>query len=43
MAAEPGLALTVCTAEPGTRSEEGLRLLAAWAATREADTSARQP
>ncbi|WP_261398560.1 hypothetical protein [Streptomyces misionensis] len=32
MTAEPGLARTVCTAEPGSPSEEGLRLLASWAA-----------
>ncbi|MGW1191277.1 helix-turn-helix domain-containing protein [Streptomyces sp. NPDC002559] len=37
MAAEPGLTLTVYTAEPGSPSEEGLRLLASWAATRDAD------
>ncbi|MEU3289687.1 helix-turn-helix domain-containing protein [Streptomyces longwoodensis] len=36
MAAEPGLTLTVYTAEPGSPSEEGLRLLASWAATQEA-------
>ncbi|CCB72130.1 Putative DNA-binding protein (fragment) (plasmid) [Streptantibioticus cattleyicolor NRRL 8057 = DSM 46488] len=36
MAAEPGLTLTVYTAEPGSPSEEGLRLLASCAATREA-------
>ena len=36
MAAEPGLTLTIYTAEPGSPSEEGLRLLASWAATREA-------
>nr|BFE31286.1 hypothetical protein GCM10010200_035370 [Actinomadura rugatobispora] len=30
---EPGLTLTAYTAEPDTRSEEGLRLLASWAAT----------
>lgn len=35
MAAAPGLTLTVCTAEPGSPSEEGLRLLASWAATKE--------
>jgi len=40
MAAEPGLTLTVYTAEPGSPSEEGLRLLASWAATQEADPSA---
>ncbi len=32
MAAEPGLTLTVYTAEPGTPSGEALRLLAAWTA-----------
>ena len=42
MAAEPGLTLTIYTAEPGSPSEEGLCLLATWAATQEADTSARQ-
>ncbi|MFD6530911.1 helix-turn-helix transcriptional regulator [Streptomyces sp. NPDC060184] len=35
LAAEPGLTMTVYTAEPGSSSEEGLRLLASWAATRE--------
>ncbi|MCQ9130337.1 helix-turn-helix domain-containing protein [Streptomyces hilarionis] len=35
MAAEPGLTLTVYTAEPGSPSEEGLRLLASWAAMRQ--------
>lgn len=37
MAAEPGLTLTIYTAEPGSPSEAGLRLLASWAATQEAD------
>ncbi|QKW04161.1 helix-turn-helix transcriptional regulator [Streptomyces sp. NA02536] len=36
MAAEPGLTVTIYTAEPGSPSEEGLRLLASWSATREA-------
>ncbi|MFJ9530832.1 helix-turn-helix transcriptional regulator [Streptomyces cyaneofuscatus] len=36
MASAPGLNLTIYTAEPGSPSEEGLRLLATWAATREA-------
>ncbi|MQY08950.1 helix-turn-helix transcriptional regulator [Actinomadura macrotermitis] len=36
MAAEPGLSLTIYTAEPGSPSEEGLRLLASWAATPQA-------
>ncbi|MEU0054206.1 helix-turn-helix transcriptional regulator [Streptomyces sp. NPDC006309] len=40
MAAEPGLTLTIYTAEPGSPSEEGLRLLASWAATRDADATA---
>jgi transcriptional regulator with XRE-family HTH domain len=33
MAAEPGLTLTIYAAEPGSPSEEGLRLLASWAAS----------
>lgn len=33
MAAEPGLTLTIYTAEPGSRSEQALRLLASWAAS----------
>ncbi|MEV6320189.1 helix-turn-helix transcriptional regulator [Nocardia sp. NPDC051787] len=33
MAAEPGLTLTIYTAEPGSASEEAMRLLASWAAT----------
>ncbi|MEU2549073.1 helix-turn-helix transcriptional regulator [Streptomyces roseolus] len=33
LAAEPGLTLTIYTAEPASPSEEGLRLLASWAAT----------
>ncbi|WP_454320530.1 helix-turn-helix transcriptional regulator [Streptomyces phaeoluteigriseus] len=40
MAAEPGLTLTVYTAEPGSSSEAGLRLLATWAATQEAGPTA---
>ncbi|MFJ6886393.1 helix-turn-helix transcriptional regulator [Streptomyces californicus] len=32
MASAPGLNLTIYTAEPGSLSEEGLRLLASWAA-----------
>ena len=31
--ADPGLALIVYNAEPGSRSEDGLRLLVSWAAT----------
>ncbi|MBB4986598.1 helix-turn-helix transcriptional regulator [Streptomyces nymphaeiformis] len=41
MAAEPGLTLTIYTAEPGSPSEEGLRFLASWAATEEAASSAK--
>ncbi|MGW2830357.1 helix-turn-helix transcriptional regulator [Streptomyces sp. NPDC001286] len=39
MAAEPGLTLTIYTAEPGSPSEEGLRLLASWAATQDAGST----
>ncbi len=42
MAAEPGLTLTVYTAEPGSPSEEALRVLASWAATQGADSPAHQ-
>jgi transcriptional regulator with XRE-family HTH domain len=35
VAADPGLTIVTYTAEPGSRSEEALRLLASWAATRE--------
>ncbi|MEU9853509.1 helix-turn-helix transcriptional regulator [Streptomyces sp. NPDC047974] len=38
MAAEPGLTLTIYTAEPASPSEEGLRLLASWAATPQTPT-----
>ena len=43
MAAEPGLTLTIYTAEPASPSEEGLRLLASWGATEEATASTRTP
>ncbi|MEU0882501.1 helix-turn-helix transcriptional regulator [Lentzea sp. NPDC005914] len=39
MAAEPGLTLTIYSAKPGSRSEEGLRLLASWAASQEAESA----
>ncbi|MGW4376155.1 helix-turn-helix transcriptional regulator [Streptomyces albidoflavus] len=42
MATEPGLTLTVYTAEPGSPSDEGLRLLASWAAGQEAGTPSPQ-
>ena len=41
MVAEPGLRVTVYTAEPGSSSEEGLLRLGAWAASLEADSPAR--
>ena len=41
MAAEPGLTLTIYTAEPGSPSEDALRLLASWAASQETDADAR--
>lgn len=43
MAAEPGRTRTVHTAEPGSPSQEGLRLLATWAATGEADSAESSP
>ncbi|MEV0810721.1 helix-turn-helix transcriptional regulator [Micromonospora sp. NPDC050200] len=42
MAAEPGLTLTIYAAEPGSPSEDALRLLASWAASQEADTTAQK-
>jgi transcriptional regulator with XRE-family HTH domain len=41
MAAEPGLTLTIYTAEPDSPSEDALRMLASWAASQEADASAQ--
>ncbi|MYW05209.1 helix-turn-helix transcriptional regulator [Streptomyces sp. SID3343] len=41
MAAEPGLTLTIYAAEPGSPSEEGLRILASWAATHHTETLTR--
>ncbi|WP_155546491.1 helix-turn-helix domain-containing protein [Amycolatopsis camponoti] len=41
LAAEPGLTLTIYTAEPGSPSDEALRLLSSWTATREAERSAQ--
>ncbi|GAA5024352.1 helix-turn-helix transcriptional regulator [Kitasatospora paranensis] len=43
LAAEPGLHMTVYTAEPGSASEEGLRLLASLAATENAAPAVRHP
>lgn len=42
MAAEPGLTLTIYAAEPGSPSEDALRLLASWAASQEADATAER-
>jgi transcriptional regulator with XRE-family HTH domain len=42
MAAEPGLTLTIYTAEPGSPSDERLRLLASWAATSQTDQGSLQ-
>ncbi|MEU1122227.1 helix-turn-helix transcriptional regulator [Streptomyces sp. NPDC005899] len=43
MAAEPGLTLTIYTAEPGSASEECLRLLSSWAATSPAPARTPHP
>ncbi|SNT59528.1 helix-turn-helix transcriptional regulator [Actinacidiphila glaucinigra] len=43
LAAEPGLTMTVYTAEPDSPSEEGLRLLASLAATEDARPAAQHP
>jgi transcriptional regulator with XRE-family HTH domain len=40
---DPGLVLTVYTAEPGSASEDALRLLASWAATHPAASLASPP
>lgn len=42
MATEPGLTLTVYTAEPGSPSDEGLHLLASWSAGQETGTPSPQ-
>lgn len=41
LAEDPGLTLTVYPAEPGSKSEESLRLLASWAATERIEDLAR--
>jgi transcriptional regulator with XRE-family HTH domain len=38
LVADPGLTMFVYTVEPGSRSEQGLNLLASWAATPDAET-----
>ena len=42
MAAEPGLTLTIYSAEPGSPSEQAMRLLASWAATEYAQRPGQQ-
>ncbi|MFI1727446.1 helix-turn-helix transcriptional regulator [Streptomyces sp. NPDC020489] len=39
MAAEPGLSMIIYTAEPGSSSEEALRLLTSWAASQQTATA----
>jgi hypothetical protein len=41
--AEPDLTMTVYAAEPGSSTEDALRLLASWAASNEANTAERSP
>jgi transcriptional regulator with XRE-family HTH domain len=43
MTAEPGLVLTIYTAEPGSASAERLGLLGSWAASHEHDTTSSDP
>jgi hypothetical protein len=38
---DPGLMLFAYTTEPGTSSEDGLKMLASWAATQELEEPAR--
>jgi transcriptional regulator with XRE-family HTH domain len=42
MAAEPGLTLTINAAEPGSPSEDALRLLASWAASQDTKLTAQE-
>jgi MmyB-like transcription regulator ligand binding domain len=39
LVADPGLTMWVYTAEPGSRSEEALNLLASWTATPDEETA----
>lgn len=43
LSADPGLSLIVYSAEPGSSSDDGLRLLATWAATADQQASAAAP
>jgi transcriptional regulator with XRE-family HTH domain len=40
--ADPGLTMTIYTAEPGSPTEDALRLLASWGATRQPDAAAQK-
>lgn len=40
LAADPGLRINIYTADPGTPSEDALKVLASWAATRQSTTGA---
>src|SRR5262249_4509425 len=39
LVADPGLTMFVCTAEPGSKSEQALNLLASWTATPDEETA----
>ena len=43
MPADPSLQLNIYTADPGTPTADGLKLLASWAATRSAESTAMNP
>jgi hypothetical protein len=43
LAADPGLSLVVYGAEPGSASQDGLKLLASWAATLDQAEPAQAP
>ena len=40
LAADPGLRINVYTADPGTPSEDALKVLASWVATQKDDSAA---
>ena len=42
LASEPELRLNIYTADPNTPTADGLKLLASWAATRDADNAIRR-
>ena len=42
LSADPGLAITIYTAEPGTKSAEALSILGSWAATSDQPEPAQQ-